>query len=105
MQGTLKRKEFVRQDTNMNEGKSTSRLGLLYAALTALGTALVLAYLVTEMQVRLFYNDAFALFLVAFIALVGTYILGYVRGRSTRREGRSSEIEHQARTDSISTDQ
>ena len=89
----------------MKEGKSTSRLALLYAALTALGTALVLAYLVTEIQVRLFYNDGFALFLVAFIAIVGAYILGYTRGHSTRREGRSSEIENQEHTDSISTDQ
>lgn len=53
--------------------------------LVATGTALIFAYLVTEIQVRLFFGNNFALFMVAFIALFVAYLLGYTRGRSGRR--------------------
>lgn len=64
---------------------------LILAVLIALGTALVFAYMVTELQVRLFYGDQFALFVVACIALLLTYLLGYARASSTRRRRKARQ--------------
>lgn len=65
--------------------------------LIATGTALIFAYLVTEIQVRLFFGNNFALFMVAFIALFVAYLLGYTRGRSGRcRRKRRHHATHQA---------
>lgn len=60
------------------------RLGRAYSLLAALGTALVLAYLVTELQVRIFPGEPFALFIVSFVALFMVYLLGYSSGRLNR---------------------
>ena len=54
-----------------------------YTLLTALGTALVLAYLVTELDVRVFGGEPFALFITASIMLFAAYLLGVARGRRT----------------------
>ncbi len=64
--------------------RSGSRIRSL---LIAIGTALVLAWLVTELKVRVFPDDHFALFLVAFVALCSAWLLG-------RTVGRSDAIDH-----------
>ena len=58
---------------------------------TALGTSLILAYLVTELDVRVFGGDSFTLFVTASIALLGTYLLGFARGRRTTKDESSPD--------------
>lgn len=81
------------------DSASSRRRAKAYSLLAALGTALVLAYLVTELQVRVFPGDHFALFIVAFLALLLVYLLGYSRGRLSRDKGREAETSGAQNTD------
>ncbi len=74
------------------DSASNKRLANAYHLLAAIGTALVLAYLVTELQVRVFWGEHFALFVVAFLTLLLAYLLGYSGGRMSRGEGQKAEI-------------
>lgn len=67
------------------------RLKAAYSLLVAVGTALVLAYLVTELQARVFPGQYFALFVVSFLALLLAQLLGLVRGRLDRDTHRRAE--------------
>jgi len=63
----------------------------MYTLLTALGTSLIFAYLVTELDVRMFGGDAFALFITASIVLFITYLLGLARGRYASKDESSPD--------------
>ena len=77
------------------------RLKKVYSPLAALGTSLVLAFLVTELQVRVFPGEYFALFMVSFLALFLVYMLGLSRGRLDRGKGRKAKTSGAATTDSV----
>ena len=74
----------------------------VYSLLAALGTALVLAYFVTELQVRVFPGEYFALFMVSFLALFLVYMLGLSRGRLNRGKGRKAKTSGASPTDAVS---
>ena len=59
----------------------SNRFRAAQTLLTAIGTSLVLAYLVTELNVRVFGGAPFALFITASIACFAAFLLGIARGR------------------------
>ncbi|MCY4199039.1 MAG: hypothetical protein OXF31_04335 [Gammaproteobacteria bacterium] len=63
----------------------------IYTLLIALGTSLIFAYLVTELDVRVFGGDAFSLFVTACIVLFVTYLLGFARGSRTPNDESSPD--------------
>ncbi len=63
----------------------------MYTLLAALGTSLILAYLVTELDGRVFGGDPFALFVTASIVLFVTYLLGLARGRRASKDESSPD--------------
>ncbi len=77
------------------------RLKEVYNLLAALGTALVLAYLVTELQVRVFPGDYFALFIVSFLVLFLVYMLGLSRGRLNRKKARKDKTSGASTSDTV----
>ena len=75
----------------MDENSSLSRrLKAAYSLLATVGTALVLAYLVTELQARVFPGQYFALFIVSFLALLLAQLLGISRGSLNRDKYREA---------------
>ena len=84
------------------DSEAMRRRNRAYSLLAAFGTALVLAYFVTELQVRVFPGEYFALFIFSFLALFLVYMLGFSRGRLNRGKGRKAKTSGASPTDTVS---
>ena len=60
----------------------------MYTLLIAVGTSLILAYLVTELDTRVFQGDPFSLFVASAVILCVAFLLGFMWSKRSQRESK-----------------